>query len=252
MRTRVERIVDLLTEEIEQRLAERKRPAAPTVEPSAPPSDSEDRSALPATASARRYAAAGRSWPETPVEAQPRADSEPPSMPMGPPHAARLMVRLAIALAALIVVINIPFNRFGTTLATALPDSAAWVIVEGFVVTEEDDPEIYVFKGEEMRRIGSLTLFEALGYTWDDVHVAADGYMDQFEVGLPLDVVAKCFGSLHVYRLEGETKRWIRDVEAFTGEGYVWEDVLTVDCSYLRGLSDGETIPPGSGPPPQP
>jgi hypothetical protein len=52
--------------------------------------------------------------------------------------------------------------------------------------------------------------------------------------------------------LEGGEKRWIRDIVTFTAEGHVWEDVRFVSCGYLRDLPDGETIPPGSGPPPQP
>ena len=62
----------------------------------------------------------------------------------------------------------------------------------------------------------------------------------------------KCQSSPHIYRLEGGEKRWIRDIEAFEAEGHVWEDVRFVPCGYLRDLPDGETIPPGSGPPPQP
>lgn len=33
-------------------------------------------------------------------------------------------------------------------------------------------------------------------------------------------------------------------------EGHRWEEVRFVDCSYLRNLPDGETIPPGRGMPP--
>jgi hypothetical protein len=65
-------------------------------------------------------------------------------------------------------------------------------------------------------------------------------------------VILKCYDSPHIYRLEGEEKRWIVDIEAFEAEGYVWEDVRVVSCTYLRNLPDGETIPPDHGPPPQP
>jgi len=47
-------------------------------------------------------------------------------------------------------------------------------------------------------------------------------------------------------------KRWIVDIATFEAEGHVWEDVRIVSCYYLRNLPDGETIPPGYGPPPQP
>ena len=58
--------------------------------------------------------------------------------------------------------------------------------------------------------------------------------------------------SLKAMRLEGGEKRWIRDIATFEAEGHVWEDVRLVGCNYLRDLPDGETIPPGFGPPPQP
>ena len=235
MKTRVEQIIDLLADELEQRLRQRQRAAVPPSSPTAV--------AAPATHESRP--------PKPPAqpEPQPTAEEAPPR-PLGPPHAARLMLRLALALVVLIVAVNIPFNRFGTTLATMLPDTAAWVIVDGFVVKEEDDAEIYVFENDQMRWISSLEAFEAYGYDWGDVHVAPDGYLDQFEIGPDVYVLAKCYSSPHVYLLEGGEKRWIRDIETFAAQGYVWEDVQMYGCDLLRRIPDGETIPPGSGPPP--
>jgi hypothetical protein len=162
------------------------------------------------------------------------------------------MGRLALGLLVAIVAINIPLNRHGTTLATALPDSAALVIVEGVVVKEEGSEDIYVFQNDQFRWISSMDAFEHYGFTWGDVHIVEDGYLDRFEKGPALHVLLKCSDSPHIYRLEGGKKRWIRDIAAFEAAGHVWEDVRFVSCSYLRNLPDGETIPPDSGPPPQP
>jgi hypothetical protein len=151
-----------------------------------------------------------------------------------------------------VIVINIPINRHGTTLATAMPDRRALVFRDGLVVKEAGDPEIYVYQDGRFRWISSLKAFEMHGYTWEDVHVVEDGFLDPYEIGPPVHVILKCRESPHIYRLEGETKRWIVDIEAFEAEGYVWDDVEFVSCSYLRGLPDGETIPPDHGPPPQP
>lgn len=65
-------------------------------------------------------------------------------------------------------------------------------------------------------------------------------------------IVLKCYASPHIYLLEGNQKRWIRDIPAFEAEGYRWSDLSFVPCPDLRLVPDGETIPPGSGPPPQP
>ncbi len=75
--------------------------------------------------------------------------------------------------------------------------------------------------------------------------------LDRFEIRSPLHMLLKR-NSLHIYRLEGGEKRWIRDIDTFVAEGHVWEDVRFVSCGYLCGLPDGETIPPESSPPPQP
>jgi len=69
----------------------------------------------------------------------------------------------------------------------------------------------------------------------------------------PEPILLKCLASPHIYLLEAGQKRWVKDIPTFEGEGYRWSDVAErVPCSDLRGLPDGETIPPGSGPPPQP
>jgi hypothetical protein len=184
-------------------------------------------------------------------EAWPEPGPESGILPV-PSHTARLLGRMALGLLAVLVLINIPINRHGTTLATAMPDSRALVIRNGLVVKEEDDPEIYVYEDGEFRWISSLDAFEYRGYTWEDVHIVDDGFLEDYSIGAPIHVLLKCNASPHIYRLEGEKKRWIVDIEAFEAEGHVWEDVQFVSCGYLRNLPDGETIPPGHGPPPQP
>jgi len=183
-----------------------------------------------------------------PVEEEVEQGLEPPVAS----HTARFLGRLTVGLLVLVVLINIPINRHGTTLATAMPDNRALVIRDGLVVTEEDEPEIYVYQDGEFRWISSLDAFEFYGYTWEDVHVVEDGFLDDYPTGSPIHVLLKCEGSPHIYRVEGEEKRWIVDLEAFEAAGHVWEDVRFVPCEYLRDLPNGETIPPGQGPPPEP
>jgi hypothetical protein len=241
-RSRVDVLIDLLTEEIAERLkarAAQPRPSAPETRPVVQPA------------------------PQPPPKPEPEAEAVPeptvpepavpfPPTPPGRPHAARLMGRLALGLLALIVLINIPFNRHGTTLATAMPDRRSLIIRDGLVVKEQDAEEIYVYQDDHFRWISSLDAFEHFGYTWGDVNIVENGFLDNYEEGTPLHVLLKCRASPHIYRLEGGEKRWIVDIAAFEAEGHVWEDVRFVSCEYLRRLPDGETIPPGHGPPPQP
>ena len=267
--SRMEQILDLLVEEIEERIWVRRYrrspapspaepaeplpsvvPAVPSPQPEIPPAGAEPAVQPPPPALQMEPLA-----PEPEQEIgrlEPELEMELPPMATGPSHAARLMGRLALGLLIAIVLINIPLNRHGTTLATAMPDSPALVVRDGLVLKEADDEEIYVYQDGKLRWISSMDAFEHFGYTWGDVHVVEDGYLDKFEMGTPLHVLLKCQRSPHIYRLEGGAKRWIRDIQTFEEEGHVWDDVRFVTCDYLRDLPDGETIPPDSGPPPQP
>ena len=84
------------------------------------------------------------------------------------------------------------------------------------------------------------------------MHVVDDDFLEQFEPGRPIHVLLKCGGSPHIYALQDGQKRWIKDIPTFDDEGYVWEDLKSVSCEYLRGLLDGPPIPEDAGPPPQP
>lgn len=257
---RVNQIVELMVAEIEARIREQK----PDVRPEQPPGRPEAQAARTpdGVRSVQSLDNAGlavepdlgsEAGTESSIEVAAAADQDANGPPFrGAPHAARLMGRLAIGVLAAVIVVNIPFTRHGTRLATAMPDRTSVVIHEGSVVKEEDDDEIYVFQDGHFRWISSLDAFEHLGYTWGDVVVREDGFLEPYRIGPPIHVLLKCHGSPHVYRLESGAKRWIVNIATFEAEGHVWEDVRMVSCPYLRELPDGETIPPDHGPPPQP
>jgi len=119
-------------------------------------------------------------------------------------------------------------------------------------VLKGSGPEIYRPEDNKLRWISSMDAFEHLGLAWKDVHVVDDEFLAQFEEGRPINLLLKCESSPHIYALEGGEKRWIKDIQAFTAEGYVWDDVQLVACDYLRNLPDGPSIPEDAGPPPQP
>jgi hypothetical protein len=69
----------------------------------------------------------------------------------------------------------------------------------------------------------------------------------------PQPILLRCPGSLHIYLLQDGQKRWVKDIATFEVEGYRWSDIAqNISCDDLRQVPDGETIPPGSGPPPKP
>jgi len=184
--------------------------------------------------------------PEHPYEAD---AGLPGSAPVA--HLARTTRSLILAVVLLVVLINIPINRYGTSLARIVPDAASLVLRDGLVL-KAAGPDIYVLQDNRLRWISSLDAFEYFGYRWDQVHVVDDHFLQQFELGRPLHVLLKCDASPHIYALENGKKRWIRDIATFESEGYIWSDVKSVDCRYLSALADGTSIPEAAGPPPQP
>ena len=169
-----------------------------------------------------------------------------PSIQMG-----KMLGRLAILVAVLVLLVNVPVTRYGVSLARIMPDSASLVVRDGLVL-KGSGPEIYRLEDNKLRWISSLDAFEHLGLTWADVHVVEDQFLEQFEKGRPIHVLLKCYDSPHIYRLENDQKRWIKDIDIFLAEGHVWEDVRFVSCDYLRNIPDGPPIPEDAGPPPQP
>lgn len=163
----------------------------------------------------------------------------------------KMIGRLAILVVALLVLVNIPVTRYGVSLARIMPETSSLIIRDGLVL-KGSGPEIYILEEDKLRWISSLDAFEHLGLTWKDVHVVEDSFLAKFEKGRPIHVLLKCGSSDHIYRLENDQKRWIRDIDTFLAEGHVWEDVRFVSCQYLRDLPDGLPIPEDAGPPPQP
>jgi len=181
--------------------------------------------------------------------ARPDGVWQPPRVPGM--HLDRSLSRLIAAMLVLIIVVNVPLNRHGVSLARILPDSASLIVRDGMIL-KGSGSEIYMLEHDELRWISSMDAFEHLGLRWRDVHVVEDAFLARFNVGKPIDVLLKCDDSPHIYRLENGQKRWIKDLVTLLDEGHEWKDVRMVPCDYLRGIPDGAPIPEDAGPPPQP
>jgi hypothetical protein len=175
---------------------------------------------------------------------------EPPSR-LPSSNMGKTLGRLLILIVVLTVVINIPVTRHGVSLARIMPESSSLIVRDGLVL-KGSGSEIYILEDDKLRWISSLDAFEHLELTWKDVHVVDDEFLAQFEMGHPIHLILKCDSSPHIYALENGKKRWIKDIDTFTAEGYVWDDVQSVTCGYLRNLPDGPSIPEDAGPSPQP
>jgi hypothetical protein len=163
----------------------------------------------------------------------------------------QMLRRLAVALALLIVLVNIPFNRTGLSLARAMPDARSLIIRDGLVLKGSGE-EIYVLENNQKRWITTLEAFTFHGYRWEQVNVVDDAFLARFADGRPIYVLLKCQQSPHIYALENGQKRWIKDIPTFEREGFVWDDIKFVTCGELRQLPTGSPIPPDAGPSPEP
>ena len=244
-----DRLLDLLLDALLQRQAERReRPSGPAVVEHRVPTPEAPREG--ARRPMRGPPKEGLEKSKPPKTGPGDEGWEPP--PKVPPiQLERVLVRFLALVAVLIVAVNVPVNQYGVSLARILPDSASLVIREGLVL-KGSGPEIYVLQQDHLRWVSSMDAFEHLGLKWGDVHVVDDAFLRGFEQGPPIHVLLKCQGSPHVYRLENQQKRWIKDIDTFLAEGHVWDDVRFVSCEYLRQLADGPPIPEDAGPPPQP
>jgi hypothetical protein len=251
-----DQILDLLWEALLERQAKRAQTARPAQLPAAQPQPDAQPAAQPAPRpvappTAERPAAPAKK--PLPMRREPRPGDAGWELPPRQPsiNMGKMLGRLLIVVAFLVVLVNIPVNRYGVGLARIMPDSASLIIRDGLIL-KGSGPEIYKLEDNRLRWISSLDAFDHLGLTWDDVHAVDDAFLRQFEKGAPIHVLLKCEDSPHIYRLENQKKRWIKDINTFLAEGHVWDDVRFVPCEYLRSIPDGPPIPENAGTPPQP
>ena len=118
---------------------------------------------------------------------------------------------------------------------------------EGDLLKEAGDPTVYVVKNDTKHPILNGSVFEALGFAWEDIVEVEDlsGYRTGGVVGY--DVVALSDGDLikgtdnpRVYLLEQGKKRPIADERTFINRGFAWSDIIEV--ADLSGYATGSTI----------
>ncbi|MHB1296290.1 MAG: hypothetical protein ACYC4R_15020 [Anaerolineae bacterium] len=237
-----EQILDLLLDALLERQAQRRAMAQPRMDAPAPQADAAALRPTPALVPAATPAPLPRRTPEP---------GDPDWVPLPPvPEIGlrRTLGRVMLLIVALVVLVNVPVARYGVNLAHLAPEAEALVIRDGLIV-KGSGPEIYRLENNTLRWISSMEAFEHLGLSWEDVHMVDDAFVRSYAQGEPIHVLLKCEGSPHIYRLEGDAKRWIRDIATFEAEGHVWEDVRMVSCAELDAIPDGLPIPKDAGSP---
>jgi hypothetical protein len=266
-----DQILDLLLNALQERQRQRETETAPSEQPvldAAEPKASIEEPEPVRQAEVRPSPPTAESVPAQVESESPMPEPEPPTVdeidreqhpeaelsssePAASVDLGGMLRRLFLAMILLVILVNIPYDRFGKSLARAMPDSAALIIRDGLLLKGSGE-EVYVVEDNKLRWITTLDAFQEYGYRWERVHMVEDEFLQEFEDGFPIHLLLKCQASPHIYALENGEKRWIEDIPTFEGQGYVWEDVRFVSCQYLRNLPDGKPIPEDAGPPPQP
>ena len=235
----VDEVLDLLLDALLERNAQRRRQAAAAKKPAPAPEPKTETAPEPES----------EPEPAAAREPQPGDDDWTPPPPVPSMGLHRLIWRMLLAVALVTIVINIPVTRYGVSLARILPDKQQLVVRDGLLL-KGSGPEVYRLEENKLRWVSSLDAFYHLGLQWDDVHQVDDAYIDTFERGEPIHVLLKCRTSPHIYRLEGDQKRWIKDIATFRVEGHQWDEVRFVECGYLDSIPLGTPIPADAGLPP--
>lgn len=101
------------------------------------------------------------------------------------------------------------------------------------------DPKVYYITESGMKKwIRNIDIFNSYGNKWEDVAVVPQKDLDIYP---DVDLI-KLNGDDNVYKLEGNTKRWIKDEETFKKLGYDWSTVHPVNQIEFEFYREGEAI----------
>ncbi|MFZ3062515.1 MAG: S8 family peptidase, partial [Actinomycetota bacterium] len=124
----------------------------------------------------------------------------------------------------------------------------------GTLIRASGDPAVYAvdLSGPSYikRWITSATIFEALGYRWEDIYVISGSEIATYtDGGLVSDSNTHRNGTLiksptdpHVYLLEGASKRWIASPASFESNGFRWDRIVTVSDAEIAGYPTGANL----------
>ena len=104
----------------------------------------------------------------------------------------------------------------------------------------QGDPRVYyITKGGLKKWIRNPAIFHSYSTNrWEDVVVVSPGDLDIYpEVNL-----VRREGDYKVYKIEGDTKRWIKTAEVFTRLGYDWNKILSINDTELSFFGEGSVI----------
>ncbi|OIP96040.1 hypothetical protein AUK40_05345 [Candidatus Wirthbacteria bacterium CG2_30_54_11] len=131
-----------------------------------------------------------------------------------------------------------------STIATGMTTTdGSSLLVKG------SSPLVYLLESDVLYPFPSAQVFLGLGYSWSDIRVVPDSWLENYEVAAPMILtldpgsVVKTEYSPVVYLITADLERLPFGCAAvFFANQLTWQDVLTVDQASLEAYSLGETI----------
>ena len=198
--------------------------------------------------------------PDETADAQPVPEAAPIIEPIRvaiPDNMPRTIVRMFASLILFIIIANLNIGMPGLERFVGNNDGVERIrIARDGTLLQGFGNAVYVIEDNKRRWITTSEAFEFYDYRWGNVRRVQESFLQQFEEGEPIYLLMKCPGAPHIYALGYENNRrvrkWIRDIETFTAEGFTWNMVSEDHCAQLIRTVDGTTIPPGETDIPRP
>ncbi len=190
------------------------------------------------------------------VVAEPAVNADPaPQQIIVSDNLPRTLIRMFIGLLLVVVLANmriIDFTTLNQIVGATGNDGTERIAFarDGMLLRAENTNEVYLIEDNKLRWISTAEAFNAYNYRWGAVRVVSADYLSQFEEGRPIELLLKCPSSPHVYIYtlfekgsSTRVRRYITDIEVFNSRGYLWDDVVTNQCSLLLTTINGKPIP---------
>ncbi|MBI4134489.1 MAG: hypothetical protein HY471_00050, partial [Candidatus Sungbacteria bacterium] len=143
-------------------------------------------------------------------------------------------------------------SNFGTVLTTNLSGFTVGNDVEfrdGSLIRALETPAVYVVSGKKLRPVLSASVFETLGYNYDNITWLPQSFLDKYgsagtmvssTTSHPNGTLVKYANSSTIYLIQSDQKRPFASTSVLNANGYAGTPVITIPSSET--YSDGSQV----------
>jgi peptidoglycan hydrolase-like amidase len=112
------------------------------------------------------------------------------------------------------------------------------------LIQYQGESSVYLLEDQKLRYIPSSSLFNTLGFSWDDITTPSVEVIDAYTtVGTPLYPLMKANNSSSVYAISSSAKHHITSSQSFNAWGFDWNYISEVDPSIVESIATGPALP---------